>query len=382
MDPSVAAKPDSTGAQTIHCDAVVVQAAGSAPQLETICVEPPGAGEIRVRILASGVCHSDLHAQEGNFGRQFPYLLGHEATATVESIGSGVSHLRPGDTVMLNWRAPCHSCAMCLSGRASHCRRPRTAGDRMRRQNGDVLGRVLGLGTFSQYSVIAADQAIQVASDLCPLATSLIGCGVVTGVGAALFAAKVQPGQSVAVFGCGAVGMSVIQGARIARAATIVAIDTVAAKLEKARLFGATDTILAGDGDPVKQLRERHRGGVDHSFDAVGLPETLEQCIGSCAHAGSATLIGVPHPKAEMRLPLARFFYGRLSLRSTFYGDCLPSRDFPLLAQWYREGLLQLDAMVSERIALADVPEAFARMKRGEVLRSVIDLRGETASAV
>jgi S-(hydroxymethyl)mycothiol dehydrogenase len=352
--------------------AVVVRAPGARAEVETIIIEPPGPGEVLVRMLASGVCHTDLHAQQGHFGKQFPYLLGHEATAMVEAVGDGVSSPAIGDTVMLNWRAPCGACAFCKAGRPSHCRRPLTAGERLHTNDGQALGRVLGLGTFCTHTVVAAGQCIIADPSLAPEATCLIGCGVVTGVGAALFSAKVGAGQTVAVYGCGAVGISVVQGARLARASRIVAIDRVASKLELARGFGATDTIDASTTDPVARVRELIRGGVDHAFEAVGLPETLEQALASCGLAGSCTLIGVPRPDAQITVPLAKFFYGRHTLRSTFYGDCLPSRDFPLLEQWYRSGALDLDGLVSARIGIDDVESAFEAMQRGETLRSVI----------
>jgi len=351
--------------------AVVVPSPGDDPVVETIEVGAPGAGEVRVRVLASGVCHTDLHAQRGHFGRDFPYLLGHEATGEVEALGEGVEGLSVGDQVMLNWRAPCGRCGFCLAGRLSYCAKPLVAGERLHRQSGDALGRVLGLGTFATHTVVAAGQCVPVAPGLSPEATCLIGCGVVTGIGAAMFSAKVQAGQRVAVFGCGAVGLSVVQGAKLSRASRIVAVDKVAKKLEWARQLGATDTVDASATDPVDAIKGIC-GGVDHAFEAVGIPETLEQAAASCALAGSCTLIGVPHPKATVTLPMAKLFYKRLTLRSTFYGDCLPARDFPLLADWYRRGELDLDAFVSERIRLEDVPAAFARMERGETIRSVI----------
>lgn len=324
-----------------------------------------------MKVLASGVCHTDLHAQRGHFGRDFPYLLGHEATGEIEALGEGVDGLAVGDHVMLNWRAPCGRCDFCRAGRLSYCKRPLVAGDRLRRENGDALGRVLGLGTFATHTVVAAGQCVPVASDLSPAATCLIGCGVVTGVGAAMFAAKVGAGQSVAVFGCGAVGLSVVQGAKLSRASRIVAVDKVARKLEWARQLGATDVVDASAGDPVAAIKALC-GGVDHAFEAVGLPETLAQAVASCALAGSCTLIGVPHPKAEVTLPMAKVFYKRLTVRATFYGDCLPARDFPLLAEWYRRRELDLDAFVTERIRLEDVPAAFDKMEHGETIRSVI----------
>ncbi len=339
--------------------------------METLRVEAPGPGEILVRMLATGVCHTDLHAKEGHFGRQFPYLLGHEATAVVERVGAGVTRPSVGDTVMLNWRAPCGRCRFCDAGRPSHCERPRTAEPRLHTEDGLAVGRVLGLGTFATHTVVAAEQAVAVDPALAPTATCLIGCGVVTGVGAVLFSARVEPAQTVAVFGCGAVGMSVVLGARLARASRIIAVDRVARKLDWARELGATDVVDAARTDPVRAIREL-TGGVDHAFEAVGLPTTVEQALQSCRLAGTCTLIGVPQPKAEASLRLAPFFYGRLTLKSTFYGDCLPSRDFPLLARWYANGELPLDALVTQTIGLDDVEDAFAAMTRGDTLRSVI----------
>lgn len=351
--------------------AVVVRNPGEPARVEDIHLAPPEKGEVLVRMLATGVCHTDLHAKLGHFGRKFPYLLGHEATGVVERVGEGVERPAVGDTVMLNWRAPCNACGFCDAGRPSHCERPLTAGPRMHTKDGAELGRVLGLGTFATHTVVAASQAIPVAADLAPEATCLIGCGVVTGVGAALFAAKVAPAQTVAVFGCGAVGMSVVMGARLARASRIIAVDRVAQKLAWAKDFGATDVVDASTTDPVQAIRALC-GGVDHAFEAVGLPQTLEQAMASCRLAGTCTLIGVPHPKAEATVKLAPFFYGRLTLKSTFYGDCLPSRDFPLMASWYRQGELPLDALVTTKITLDQIEEAFTAMKKGEVLRSVI----------
>jgi S-(hydroxymethyl)mycothiol dehydrogenase len=357
--------------EQLRAQAVVVPSAGDEPVVETILVQPPGPGEVRVRMLASGVCHTDLHAQRGHFGRDFPYLLGHEATGVVEAVGEGVDRPTIGEQVMLNWRAPCGRCSFCDAGRPSHCKRPVVAGERLHRENGDALGRVLGLGTFATHTVVAAGQCIPVDPALSPAATCLIGCGVVTGVGAAMFAAKVAAGQTVAVFGCGAVGLSVVQGAKLSRASRIIAVDKVEQKLVWARQLGATDVIDASTTDPVAAIKEL-TGGVDHAFEAIGLPETLEQAVSSCGLAGSCTLIGVPHPKASVSLSMSKLFYKRLTLRSTFYGDCLPSRDFPLLAEWYRAGDLDLDALVTERITLEQVPEAFAKMERGETIRSVI----------
>jgi S-(hydroxymethyl)mycothiol dehydrogenase len=323
-------------------------------------------------MLASGICHSDLHAKDGNFGREFPYLLGHEATGVVDAVGPGVDTPAVGTMDMLNWRAPCGRCRACAAGNLTQCSRPVTAGKRLHTADGVALGRVLGLGTFATHTVVAAGQAIPVAPDLAPEATCLIGCGVVTGVGAALFAAKVRAGSTVAVFGCGAVGISVVQAARIARARTIIAVDVVPRKLEWARQFGATHAIDSRAGDPIAKIKALTGGGADYAFEAVGLPLTLEQAVASTGLGGDCTLIGVPAPTAKITLSMAKFFYARATLRATFYGDCLASRDFPLMADWYRDGTLDLDGLVSARVGLGDVDEAFAAMQRGETLRSVI----------
>lgn len=353
---------------------IVVRSAGETPRVEDIELDAPGPGEVRVRVLASGVCHSDLHAQKGDFGAEFPYLLGHEATGVIEEVGPGVAPARVGETVVLTWRAPCGRCRFCAGGQPVFCARPDVAGPRLRTRDGLALGRVLGLGTFATHTVVHERQAIPVAADLSPAATCLIGCGVATGVGAALFAARMAPGSTAAVFGLGAVGMSVVMGARLASATRIVAVDVAPGKLELARRFGATDVLDAREGDVPKRIKALLGAGVRYAFEAVGLPETLGQALASCDLGGTCVLIGVPTPKAKLELPLARYFYSRVTLLVTFGGDLLPARDFPVLADWYRKGTLDLDGLVTRRIGLDDLPAAFSAMERGEVLRSVIEL--------
>jgi len=242
----------------------------------------------------------------------------------------------------------------------------------MRTSDGQTLGRVLGLGTFATHTVVAAAQAIPVPPDLAPEATCLLGCAVGTGVGAALYAARVPPGATVAGIVCGAVGVSVIMGARLAHAARVIAVDISLAKLEAARFLGAAEAIDATKHDPVRRIRDLTEGGVDIAFDVVGTPETLGQALSSLGVNGTCVLVGVPAPGMKVSYPLARFFHSRSRLISTWYGECLPSRDIPLFCDWYRSGLLDLDALVSTRIPLGDVEKGFAAMKRGETLRSVI----------
>jgi len=359
--------------RAVKTPAVIVRAPGEPARVEEIRIAPPGPQEVRVRVAATGVCHTDLLARQGHFGKDFPYLLGHEATGVIEEVGEGVAEARVGETVTLSWRAPCGRCRFCARGQPTLCQRPLTAAPRMHLPDGTPLGRVLGLGTFASHTVVAAAQAIALDPTLAPEATCLIGCAVATGVGAVLNAARVGPGESVVVFGCGAVGLSVIQGARLARAERIIAVDRAAGRLEIARRFGATDVVDARAMDVVKVVRELTGGnGVDHAFEAVGLPETLEQAVGCAGLAGVITIIGVPRPADRVTLSQAKLFYGRHTLRATFYGDCLPSRDFPLFASWYRRGELDLDAMVTARIGLGDVEAAFSALERGEGVRSVI----------
>ncbi|MBI4954021.1 MAG: zinc-binding dehydrogenase [Myxococcales bacterium] len=361
--------------EPLTAQAVVVRAPGARALLEPIVVDPPGPGEVRVRVLASGVCHTDLHCQKGEFGRSFPYLLGHEATAMVESVGPGVQSPAVGDVVALAWRSPCGVCRFCAAGRLERCARPVTAEPRMRTSDGLPLGRVLGLGTFATHTVVAAAQAIPLPTGLGHEASCLIGCGVATGVGAVLHVARVPVGASVAVIGCGAVGLSVVQGARLARAGRVIAVDRVARKLDWARGFGATDLVDASEPEPVARVRELAGGrGVDFAFEAVGLPETLGQALQVCDLGGTCTLIGVPAHGAELALPMADFFYGRRTLVATSFGDCLPARDIPLIARLALRGELDLGGMVTERIGLGDVEPAFEAMRAGRVVRSVITM--------
>jgi S-(hydroxymethyl)mycothiol dehydrogenase len=357
--------------QPIQARGAIVRKAGARAEIEDFVVDAPGPGEVRVRMIASGICHTDLHAKQGNFGTEFPYLLGHEAIGVIEAVGEGAAQHEVGERVGLTWRAPCGRCRFCAAGNPVYCAKPVVAAPRMRTKDGLPLGRVLGLGTFCTHSVVAAGQAIPAAVDLAPEATCLIGCSVATGAGSALYAAGVTAGSRVAVFGCGAVGINVILGARLANASRIVAVDIVPRKLEWARQFGATDIVDARAGDPVKQIKTL-LGGVDYAFEAIGLPETLGQAISSCDLGGMCVMIGLPAPKSTLTLPLAKFFYGRGNLRATFYGDCLPSRDFPLFEDLYRRGKLPLDALVTKKVALEDVEDAFSAMERGETLRSVI----------
>lgn len=352
----------------------IARVPGEPVSIEEFTIDDPGPNEVLVRILASGVCHTDLGVKSGTYGTEgFPFLLGHEGAGVIEAVGPGVKRHKVGDHVLLAWRAPCGECRFCLKGQPSFCAASLNAEKRMRTMDGLTLNPVLGIGTFCTHTLVHEEQAIGYAAHLPAAQMSLIGCGVMTGVGAALYAANVQPGSSVAVFGCGGVGDSVIQGAKIAGATTIIAVDVDSRKLEWAMGFGATHTVNPRDGDPVAAIKALTGGhGVNYTFEAVGIPETWEYALWSRDLAGTCIIIGVAGPGPTMTLDLQRFFDlgGRLGV--SWYGDCLPTRDFPMLASWYEQGTLDLDGLVSRTISLDETEEAFEAMKRGETLRSVI----------
>lgn len=361
---------------TITARGVISRTPGAPGEIEEFLVPHPGPGEALVKILASGVCHTDLSAKNGVFGTDyFPFLLGHEGSGIVQEVGEGVSNVSEGDYVILAWRAPCGNCRFCLAGRPHLCASSLNATQKMTTMDGTVLTPILGIGTFCTHTLVHARQCVQVSKDLPPEQMSLIGCGVMTGVGAALYSADVQPGQSVAVIGCGGVGDSVIMGSKLAGATTIIAVDVDPRKLEWARQFGATHTVNPRDGDPVAAIKAITGGhGVNASFEAVGKPETLQTALWSRDLAGTCVVIGVAGRDAMVDLPFAQFFDLGGSLKVSWYGDCLPTRDFPLLADWYAQGRLDLDRVVTRVITLEESEEAFHAMERGETLRSVIRL--------
>jgi S-(hydroxymethyl)mycothiol dehydrogenase len=347
---------------------------GAPVSIEEFTINDPGPNEVLVRILASGVCHTDLGVKMGVYGSEgYPFILGHEGAGVIEAVGPGVTNHLVGDHVILAWRAPCGQCRFCKAGKPNFCAASLNAEKRMRTLDGKLLNQVLGIGTFCTHTLVHANQAIPYDATLPAPQMSLIGCGVMTGVGAALYAAGVQPGSSVAVFGCGGVGDSVIQGARLGGATTIIAVDIDPQKLAWAKQFGATHIVNAREDDPVARIKELTGGnGVNFSFEAVGKSQTLEQALYCRDLAGTCVLIGVPGPGPTLTLELQRFFDLGGHLCVSWYGDCLPTRDFPLLAEWYRQGQLKLDEVVSRTVSLDEVEEAFAAMERGETLRSVI----------
>ncbi|MGW1957971.1 S-(hydroxymethyl)mycothiol dehydrogenase [Streptomyces sp. NPDC001920] len=356
--------------------AVVAQGKGAPVSLETIVVPDPGPGEALVRIEACGVCHTDLHYREGGINDDFPFLLGHEAAGVVESVGEGVSDVAPGDFVILNWRAVCGQCRACLRGRPWYCFATHNARQKMTlASTGQELSPALGIGAFAEKTLVAAGQCTKVDRAASAAAAGLLGCGVMAGIGAAINTGNVGRGDTVAVIGCGGVGDAAVAGARLAGAAKIIAVDIDDRKLAMAGKLGATHTVNSGRTDPVEAIRELTGGfGADVVIEAVGRPETYEQAFYARDLAGTVVLVGVPTPEMKLELPLLDVFGRGGALKSSWYGDCLPSRDFPMLIDLYLQGRLDLDAFVSETIALDEVEKAFERMHGGDVLRSVVVL--------
>jgi S-(hydroxymethyl)mycothiol dehydrogenase len=354
---------------------VVVRSKGAAAVVETILVPDPGPGEALVDVLTCGVCHTDLHYKQGGIGEDYPYLLGHESTAVVSAVGPDVTDLKPGDRVILNWRAVCGQCRACAKGQPQYCFATHNATQKMTLADGTPLSPALGIGSFAEKTLVAAGQCTKIDDDVDPAAVGLLGCGIMAGIGAAINTGEVKRGESVAVIGCGGVGIAAIAGARLAGATTIIAVDLDPAKVELAQTLGATHGVVSRETDPVEAIRALTGGfGADVVIDAVGRPETYRQAFYARDLAGRVVLVGVPTPEMALELPLLDVFGRGGSLKSSWYGDCLPSRDFPMLVDQFRLGRLPLDAFVTERIGLDDVEAAFEKMHRGEVLRSVVEL--------
>ena len=351
---------------------VVARAKGAPVSMETVVVPDPGPGEALVRPQACGVCHTDLHYREGAINDEFPFLLGHEAAGIVEAVGEGVTDVAPGDFVVLNWRAVCGQCRACARGEPWYCFATHNATQKMTLADGTPLSPALGIGAFVDKTLVAAGQCTKI-PDARPEAVCLLGCGVMAGLGAALNTAGIRRGQTVAVIGCGGVGNAAIAGARLAGAREVIAVDIDARKLDWAREFGATQTVDGSSEDVVETIRSLTGGfGADVVIEAVGRPETFAQAFYARDLAGIVVLVGVPSPDMRLELPLIDVFSRGGAVKSSWYGDCLPSRDFPLLVGYYRQGWLDLDRFVSETISLDDVEKAFERMHHGEVLRSVV----------
>ncbi|MBB6627526.1 S-(hydroxymethyl)mycothiol dehydrogenase [Nocardioides sp. KIGAM211] len=354
--------------------AVVARAKGQPVEVVTINVPDPGPGEAVVKVQACGVCHTDLHYREGGINDDFPFLLGHEAAGVVEAVGPDVTAVAPGDFVILNWRAVCGDCRACDRGEPWYCFATHNATQKMTLEDGTELSPALGIGAFAEKTLVAAGQCTKVDPSARPAAVGLLGCGVMAGIGAAINTGAVTRGKSVAVIGCGGVGVAAIAGSALAGASPIIAVDIDPKKLEQAKRMGATHTVDSSGTDPVAAIQELTGGnGADVVIEAVGRPETWKQAFYARDLAGTVVLVGVPTPDMKVPdIPLIDVFGRGGSLKSSWYGDCLPSRDFPMLVDLYQQGRLDLDAFVTEEIGIDDIEAAFEKMHHGDVLRSVV----------
>jgi S-(hydroxymethyl)mycothiol dehydrogenase len=355
---------------------VISRKKGEPVEVVDVVIPDPGSREVVVDIIACGVCHTDLTYRDGGINDEFPFLLGHEAAGTVESVGPDVTAVEPGDFVILNWRAVCGQCRACKRGRPWYCFDTFNASQPMTLTDGTELTPALGIGAFADKTLVHEGQCTKVDPAADAAVAGLLGCGVMAGLGAAVNTAAVTRDDTVAVIGCGGVGDAAIAGAALVGAKRIIAVDTDNKKLDWAREFGATHTINARELDPVEAIADLTDGnGADVVIDAVGRPETWKQAFYARDLAGTVVLVGVPTPDMKLEMPLIDFFSRGGSLKSSWYGDCLPERDFPTLISLYLQGRLPLEKFVSERIGLDGIEDAFHKMHAGEVLRSVVVLK-------
>jgi NDMA-dependent alcohol dehydrogenase len=348
-----------------------------------VVVEPPKAGEVRVRMGASGVCHSDLSVVNGTLMSPLPSVLGHEGAGVVEEVGEGVASVAPGDHVVLSFVPQCGTCYFCRHDAAEMCETGFIAmamGSMLDmtprfQRDGKPLNQMSGLGTFSEELVCPEISTVKIDPSVPLTSAALIGCGVLTGFGAAANTADVRTGDTVAVIGCGGVGLNVIQGAAWKGSERIIAVDQFDSKLDMAKQFGATDTVNAKDSDAVAQVQELTGGrGVDVAFEVIGLKQTVQQALAMARRGGQAIIVGVPKMEQNMEIPIAmELLVNEKQVRGSWYGSSNVQRDVPRLVGLYRDGTLKLDELVSRTIGLGDINEAFRAMEAGEVARSVVD---------
>lgn len=361
--------------------AAILFEVGQRLDIREVEVEAPRSGEVLIKMAVGGVCHSDLHAMTGHLVASLPAILGHEGAGVVAQVGPGVTSLKPGDHVIPIWRLSCGTCEYCSGARPALC----PAGTQIRmtgrlldgttrfKLDGKEIKHFAGVSSFSEYSVIPAGAVLKIPDDFPLDKAALLGCAVITGVGAVFNAARVSPGSSVAVFGSGGVGINVIQGAAIAGAEKIIAVDLLSNKLEFAKRFGATHTINAKETKPVEAIRALTGGrGVDFSFEVIGLPETIRQAYDSLSKRGMAVVVGVAPMTTEVSVPIMTLVYEERILTGSIYGSSRPWIDIPMLINLYRAGKLKLDELLTRRYPFAQINEAYAALERGEVLRSIV----------
>ncbi|MFZ4584303.1 MAG: Zn-dependent alcohol dehydrogenase [Acidimicrobiia bacterium] len=355
--------------------ASLLRAAKAESTVEDVELNPPGPGEVRVRIEATGVCHSDLSIQNGNIPGFFPTVLGHEGAGVISEVGDGVTNVAVGDHVIIAWIQPCRECWFCLHGRAANCVKStaRAISGAYGACNGEAVYPGMGTATFAEETVVPAPMAVKINPEFDLRLGALIGCGVATGVGAVRNAARVQSGESTVVVGCGGVGLAAIQGARLAGAAPLVAIDVVPAKLEMARQAGATDVIDARDSDVAKAVRKLTGGrGADQVLEVVGSSATIRQAYDLARVGGTVTVVGAGRFDDPVQFNAMELMLGSKRLQGTVYGDTDPARDFPELVDLSLRGLLDLEMLVSRTGTLADIDAAYEAMRNGEVARTVV----------
>jgi S-(hydroxymethyl)glutathione dehydrogenase/alcohol dehydrogenase len=362
--------------------AAVLRQPGQPLSLERVEVLPPGPGEVLVRIEAAGVCHSDLHVIKGDLRMKTPIIVGHEGAGVIEAIGAGVTAVEPGDHVIPIWRMSCGRCEYCLGGRPALCdvgTKMRFTGlmpdgqTRFRDASGQPILHYAGVSTFSQYSTMPEAAVVKIPKDVKFEHAALIGCGVITGFGAVVHAAAVRPGSTVAVFGCGGIGLNIVQSARLAGAMRIIAVDPVALKLDYARKLGATDCVLSGESDPVAAVLDLTGGvGADYGFEAVGLPESVEQAYDVTRKGGTCVVVGIAPPEKPARININALVYAEKTLKGSIYGSTRPRIDLLRLIDLHRSGQIDLDTLLTRTYPLSQINEAYAALERGEVARSLV----------
>ncbi len=359
--------------------AAVLNEAKKPMTIDEVELSDPVAGEAKVRVIAAGVCHSDLHFIDGVYPTRFPTILGHEVAGVVEEVGPGVTNVTPGDRVILGFVQPCGTCRYCAEGRPAICQTPvrtRSSSNPARTRNGEPVTAMTNVGGFAEYSITPAAGLIQVPNGVSLDIAALVGCSVTTGYGAVVNTAQVRPGSTVAVIGAGGVGLNIIQAARLAGAERIIAVDMAEHKLATAREFGATDLVNAKEDDPVAKVRELTGGGVDYSFEAIGLKVTSEQAYEMAGRGGTAVIVGMVPPTEQISIA-SNIWVQEKTLKGSFYGSARFHLDMPRILNLYLQGKLNLDGLVSRRYPLAEINEAFDALRNGEVARSVLTIGTE-----